>query len=299
MPKQRFTDWEPKGANTKFMLYHSIQVLNEYAALGYAITLRQLYYQLVSRDLIPNQQRFYKRLGEEITKAREAGWIDWDAIVDRGRNPVMPPHWQNGGELLQAAAQQFRVDRWADQRNYVELWCEKDALSSVLEPICDRYHVRFMANRGYSSATAMWQAARRLQAAEQRAQEPHVIYLGDHDPSGMDMTRDVADRLHLLSYRTPIKTIRLALNFDQVEEYNPPPNPAKLTDSRAVAYIASFGRESWELDALDPQTLDQLVSDQIDLLLDQDLYARQLLREEEIKARLEEMAMQLEEEERS
>ena len=293
MPKERFTNWEPKGQNTKYLLFHSIQVLNEYAGLGYAITLRQLYYQLVSRDLIPNQQKYYKRLGEVITKAREGGFIDWNAIVDRGRSPVMAPHWKNGGELLQAAAQQFRVDRWADQPNYVEVWCEKDALSSVLEPICDRYHIRFMANRGYSSATAMWDAAQRVQRAENRGQQPVVIYLGDHDPSGMDMTRDVRERLDLLSYGAPIRTIRLALNYDQVETYTPPPNPTKLTDSRAMGYVGRFGLESWELDALDPQTLDQLVSDQIDALLDRDLYDQQLEREEEIKARLEAIAEQI------
>ena len=297
MPYERFTEWEPKGQNTKCLLGNSIQILDEYAGLGYAMTLRQLYYQLVSRGLIPNEQRYYKRLGEVITKAREGGFIDWNAIVDRGRNPVMASHWKDGGALLQAAAQQFRLDRWADQPNYVEIWCEKDALSSVLEPICDRYHIMFMANRGYSSATAMWQAAQRVQAAENRGQQPVVIYLGDHDPSGMDMTRDVQDRLDLLSYGAPIRTIRLALNFDQVEAYNPPPNPTKLTDSRAVTYIQSFGNESWELDALDPQTLDQMVSDQIDGLLDQDLYDQHLLREEEIKARLEEIAQQMSEEE--
>ena len=293
MPHQQFTDWEPKGQAVKYLLASSIQVLDEYAGLGYAITLRQLYYQLVSRGLVPNEQRYYKRLGEVITKAREGGYIDWHAIVDRGRNPVMAADWQDAGELLQAAARQFRLDRWADQPKYVEVWCEKDALGSVLEPVCDRYHIRFMANRGYSSASAMWQAAQRLQRANERGQQPVVIYLGDHDPSGIDMTRDVEDRLSLMSYRTPIETIRLALNFNQVEQYSPPPNPAKLTDSRADAYIRSFGPESWELDALDPQTLDQMVSDQVDALIDQDLYDRKLLREDEIKARLEAIALQM------
>ena len=299
MPYQQFTDWEPKGQTAKYLLASSIQILDEYAGLGYAITLRQLYYQLVSRGLIPNEQRYYKRLGEVITKAREGGYIDWNAIVDRGRNPVMAAHWQDAGELLQAAARQFRLDRWADQPKYVEVWCEKDALGSVLVPVCDRYHIRFMANRGYSSASAMWQAAQRLQQANDRGQQPVVIYLGDHDPSGIDMTRDVEDRLELLSYQTPIETIRLALNFNQVEQYSPPPNPAKLTDSRADAYIRSFGPESWELDALDPQTLDQMVSDQVDALIDQDLYDQQLLREDEIKARLEAIALQMSKEDES
>ena len=290
MPYQQFTKWAPKGDTVRYLLQHSIDVLNEYSTLGYAITLRQLYYQLVSRDLIPNQQSYYKRLGDVITKAREGGYVDWDAIVDRGRRPIMPPHWRNATELIQAAAQQFRLDRWVGQEHYVELWCEKDALSSILEPISRQYHVHMMANRGYSSATAMWQAAQRIQNASDRNQQPVIIYLGDLDPSGVDMTRDVQDRLDLLSYQTPINVIRLALNFDQVQTHNPPPNPTKLTDSRAQGYIAIYGKDSWELDALNPQTLNQMVTEQIENLIDHNLYDQQLQREETIKAQLEQLA---------
>ena len=292
MPYQQFTEWQPRGEAVKYLLHHSIQVLNEYAGLGYAITLRQLYYQMVSRGLMPNHVQEYKRLGDVIRKAREGGYVDWDAIVDRGRQPVMPPHWRSASELMQAAARQFRLDRWADQPHYVEVWCEKDALSSILEPICNQYHVHMMANRGYSSATAMWQAAQRIQDASDREQYPVIIYLGDHDPSGVDMSRDVQDRLDLLSYHTPIEVIRIALNFDQVQTYNPPPNPTKLTDSRAGSYIAIYGKDSWELDALNPQTLNQIVTDQIENLIDHDLYDQQLLREEAIKLQLQELAEQ-------
>ena len=146
MPYQQFTEWTPRSDTVKYLLHHSIQVLDEYDALGYSITLRQLYYQLVSRDVMPNTQSYYKRPGDVITRAREAGLVDWDAIVDRGRTPVM--HWTSAASLMQAAARQFRLDRWADQPHYVELWCEKDALSSILEPISNQYHVHMMANRG-------------------------------------------------------------------------------------------------------------------------------------------------------
>ena len=292
MPYQRFTAWTPRGDTVKYLLHQSIQVLDEYEALGYSITLRQLYYQLVSRDVMPNAQSYYKRLGDVITKAREAGLIDWNAIVDRGRTPIMPPHWSSAASLMQAAASQFRLDRWADQPRYVELWCEKDALSSILEPIARQYHVHMLANRGYSSATAMWQAAQRIQDAYDHGQEPVILYLGDHDPSGIDMTRDVVERLDLLSFQTPVDIIRIALNFDQVLTHNPPPNPTKQTDSRAAGYLANYGPDSWELDALNPQTLNQLVTDQIENLLDHDLYDQQLAREEDIKAQLLNLAHQ-------
>ena len=294
MAHEQFTEWTPRSESVKYILHHAVNILEEFANQGYAITLRQLYYQMVSRGMIPNEIREYKRLGDIITKAREAGYVDWTAIVDRGRRPIVPSQWKGPAELLDAAAAQFRIDRWAGQINYVELWCEKDALSSILEPIADRYHIRFMANRGYSSSTAMYDAAQRcLQAWEHRQQQPVIIYLGDHDPSGMDMTRDVEDRLTLFSFETPIEVIRLALNFEQVTTHQPPPNPAKKTDSRAAKYIAKWGYESWELDALNPQTLDQIVSDQIEGLLDTDLYETRIEYESELRNQILEFAQTL------
>ena len=269
--REQFTEWTP-SRKTAVLLELVAQVIDDYQAQGYQLTLRQLYYQLVIRDVIPNEQRQYKKLGEMMTNARLAGLVDWDAIVDRGRFPVMAAQWHSPADILDAAASQYRLDRWEGQDYCVEVWCEKDALASVLEPVCDRYHVRFMANRGYSSATAIYAAAERLHEADQGDQEAVVIYLGDHDPSGLDMTRDIRDRLDMLTWSTPMYVERVALNFDQVQEHNPPSNPVKLTDSRSNGYQASHGRESWELDALDPQTLDRLVSETILRYLDTELY---------------------------
>ncbi len=235
---------------------------------------------LVSRGMIPNEQRWYKTLGDVVSKGRYGGYIDWDDIVDRGRVPVKPSDWDGPADILLDAASQYRLDRWEGQENYVELWCEKDALSSVLEPICDRFHLHFLANRGYSSSTAIYDAAQRLNAAYSRGRRPVVIYLGDHDPSGIDMSRDIKDRLDTMTGGWWIEVHRLALNFDQVEQYQPPPNPAKLTDSRAQSYIQWYGAESWELDALEPTVLDGMVSGEIADLLDLDLYNQRLDQEE-------------------
>ena len=133
-------------------------------------------------------------------------------------------------------------------------------LTSVLEPICFRNHVRLLANRGYSSVTAMYDAAERFSEAWDAGKKPVVINLGDHDPSGIDITRDIDDRLNLMSNGADPTVERVALDFHQIELYNLPPNPAKVTDSRAKEYIARYGGESWELDALEPRVIDDLVS---------------------------------------
>ena len=121
-----------------------------------------------------------------------------------------------------------------------------------------------------------------------------MIYLGDHDPSGIDMTRDIDDRLNLMSNGADPTVERVALNFPQIELHNPPPNPAKVTDSRAKEYIERYGGESWELDALEPRVIDDLVSDAIIRHLDIDAYDAVVDQEEEDKEALREAAKTLE-----
>ena len=288
--KEQFVDWTPGTRITKALLHYVQSVIDEYSAQGYQLTLRQLYYQLVARDIIPNRQSWYKRLGELVTNARYGGLIDWTAIVDRGRAPVIPQDWRHPGHILDSAIASYRLNRWADQDYYVEVWCEKDALGSVLEPIADRFHVPFMANRGYSSSTALYDAAQRFREVTDGGRQAVVIYLGDHDPSGLDMSRDIDERLATLSRFCEIENLRLALNMEQVKRYQPPPNPTKLSDSRAPEYVAEHGVDSWELDALEPQVLDELVSSTIEQYLDTDKWDATLEQEEADKDALAEAA---------
>ena len=148
MAHEAFTDWKPRSDTNKHLLSRAIDVIGEYEDQGYELTLRQLYYQLVSRDIIPNTDTWYKRLGDVVSNGRMAGYIDWDSIVDRGRTPVIPADWSSPAALLKSAIRAYRRDRWEGQAYSVEVWCEKDALSSVIEPVADRYHVNFLALRG-------------------------------------------------------------------------------------------------------------------------------------------------------
>lgn len=285
--KEKFIDHK-FSASSLALVDTANGILNEYRAMGYRLSLRQLYYQLVARDYIENSQKSYKRIGNLISDARLAGYIDWDMIEDRNRETVIPTAWTSPAEIVRAAASQFRVDRWEGQTNYVEVMVEKDALSGILEPVCREFHVRFTANKGYSSSSAMYEAGKRIRAKlfdhDNDINQIHIFYLGDHDPSGIDMTRDITERLVQFSgidaylermdkgYATEdfIHIHRLALNYDQVEQWQPPENPAKQTDSRFEAYEAKFGESSWELDAVEPRTLADLVRTGIDELIDKD-----------------------------
>ncbi|WP_327088564.1 hypothetical protein OIE66_40655 [Nonomuraea sp. NBC_01738] len=244
----------------------------DYTRQGFDLTLRQLYYQFVARDLLPNTQQSYKRLGSIINDARLAGLIDWHYIVDRTRNLRSLAHWASPESIVDAVAAQYRTERWANQPTRIEVWIEKDALVGVIAGVCERFDVDYFSCRGYTSQSELWGAARRLRRYEDAGQETVVIHLGDHDPSGVDMTRDIDDRLALFGASTTV--VRIALNMDQVRQYSPPPNPAKLTDSRATSYIRQHGRSSWELDALDPATLARLIEQQIHTWRDADQWER-------------------------
>jgi hypothetical protein len=238
------------------------QICADYQRQGFDLTLRQLYYQFVARGYLANKDTEYKRLGNIINDARLAGLLDWDYIVDRTRNLRGLAHWETPSSVIDSAAYGYRTDRWANQSNRVEVWIEKDALVGVIANACNRLDVPFFSCRGYTSQSELWGAGQRLARYGRLGQDPIVIHLGDHDPSGVDMTRDIGDRLALFGAEVEVR--RIALNMDQVDQYQPPPNPAKLTDARANGYISRYGNQSWELDALDPTTLDALITATID-----------------------------------
>lgn len=283
------------------LIEDSNRILENFAADGYDVTPRQLYYQIVAQDLFPDDRRWcqipntkkwvrdpngtknaepnYKWLGDVMGDARIAGLVDWDHLVDRTREIKSISHWESPAEITAAVAKQYAIDKWDSQPHRVEVWIEKEALAGVFARVCRSLDVPYFACKGYTSLSEMWRAAQRLEGYNNRGQVPIILHFGDHDPSGIDMTRDIGDRLELFMGEG-IAVNRLALNMDQVRLYDPPPNPTKLSDSRAKVYIQEYGYESWELDALRPDALTQLVEDAIDDLRDPDAWKKAVKREE-------------------
>lgn len=262
------------------------RIVAEYGKQGFILTLRQLYYQFVARDLLANTVKNYKRLGSVVNDARLAGLVDWDAIEDRTRGLESLPHWKDPAEIVDTCASQFRLDKWATQDYRLEVWIEKEALAGVFAGICKKLDVPFLSCRGYTSQSEMWRGARRLLAFHKAARRQYVVVLhfGDHDPSGIDMSRDIEDRMKV--FNCPINFVRLALNKDQVDQYDPPPNPAKETDSRFESYRKQHGDESWELDALEPRVLVALVEDNVKKFRDVARWNKAVELENEYKAEL-------------
>lgn len=247
--------------------------------MGYDLTLRQVYYQLVARGFIPNNERSYKNVGNLINDARLAGFIDWYSIQDRTRNIRRKSHWDSPSDIMDSAVYAYAIDTRSTQPIYTEVWVEKDALIGIVHDISYKLDVPCFSCRGYVSASEMWSAAQRFINEEHRERRV-ILHLGDHDPSGKDMTRDIQERFNLFGADVEVK--RIALNIDQIEEFSPPPNPTKLSDSRAKSYIDLYGYECWELDALEPKILTNLIKSEVEALTDMDeLFTRQRLENEQ------------------
>ena len=251
------------SSSIKELIRRSMHIVEEYQGQNIRLTLRQLYYQLVSRGVIANSQKEYSKISRVLTDARYTGLIDWNMIEDRVRVPKLPNHFDNISDLIESAISAYRLDRWEGQEYHVEVFCEKDALASVLYPVAHEWHVAFVVNRGYASATAMYDTANRLIRSGRKAV---ILYLGDHDPSGLDMIRDIEARIEEFGVR--ISVVPIAITAEQISTYNPPPNPAKITDTRATDYIHRHGPYSWEVDALPPDILQSLVKENIKYYVD-------------------------------
>ena len=286
--REAFVEMTFKAASLA-MIRQARTILDEYVAQNYRLTLRQVYYQFVARGLLENKQQNYKRLGDLLNNARLAGLIDWDYMEDRSRETQFVPHWDTPADIIDAAAASFRIDKWRQQPWYVEVQVEKQALEGILIPVCRRLDIGFSANRGYSSSSTLYETGNRLRDKIADGKRVLIVYLGDHDPSGIDMTRDIQERIRMFA-RGRVKVNRIALNMDQVEEYNPPENPAKTTDSRYVGYIERFGESSWELDALEPRLLAQLVTDAVTEVRDEDLWNAAVAEENVMRATLKKYA---------
>lgn len=255
------------GKDSLAHIENANMIIEEFAGMGFILTLRQLYYQFVQRILLPNTQKNYKRLGAIVSDARLAGLISWDDIEDRTRSLRAAPTWTNPHNIIKACADWYRVDLWEGQETRPEVWIEKDALIGVIEPICQELRVPYFSCRGYASQTTLFDAGRRMR----NIKDPTIFHLGDHDPSGIDMTRDIRARVSMFAEQ-PVNVVRLALNMDQIEEFDPPPNPAKMTDSRAEDYVRRHGNDSWELDALSPVTIADLIRTAVTEMIDFELW---------------------------
>ena len=214
------------------------------------MTLRQLYYQLVSLKVIENVQASYDALGRALVNARKEGLIPWDWIEDRLRRPRSVPQWSDLADFAETACRSYRRDVWEEQDIYLEAWLEKDALSGIFEAVLGPYGVTLNVGRGYDGWSSLYAASRRFGDRV----GVQILYFGDFDPSGEDMVRSLGERLGFFECVPEIE--KIAITQDDIVEHNLSPAPTKTTDRRREKFIARHGDRCVELDALPPEILE-------------------------------------------
>ncbi|MGH9917720.1 MAG: hypothetical protein ACRD6W_02425 [Nitrososphaerales archaeon] len=250
------------------------RILEEYT---YRLTVRQIYYRLISPpyQLFPNTATNYKTFDKILTKARERKEVDWRKIEDRARsilggekNVFDSPEGYVDWLFRELNERYYDKSYWDDQPKHVEVWVEKDALSTLFERAVKQFRIVVFPSRGYSSYTKVMEALERFPEGK----DVVILHFGDHDPSGLDMSRDLNCRLDGYSHTNDGELVvkRIALTIEQVRELALPPNPTKKADSRAREYSVKYGDECWELDAVPPDTLAQWVRDAVEEEIDGD-----------------------------
>jgi hypothetical protein len=261
--------------------------LNVFTQYDTAITLRQLYYRLVSKHLFPNTINSYKRLSRIMVKAREEGAVPVNCLEDRSRRILGrgDTYYISAKDFLKKrlaslkeSYKEYRLPMWDIQPNYILVSLEKDALSRLVGDIANQYSVRTFPTRGYPSFTYVQRMATYMRN-RLKGKPTVVLYFGDFDPSGVDIERDLSERLEKYNAGDFI-VHRVALTKDQIVKYDLPPMPVKRSDARSDNFLASYGDQSVELDALDPNTLKLLVAQAIASYIDLNAWKR---KEDEIE----------------
>lgn len=272
-------------ASSRVELKRALSILEEYK--GESVTLRQLYYRFVAKNYIKNNDKAYDRLGEILNVARLAGKLSWDSIIDRTRNLASYNEWETAEDRMASAIRSYNINKWLNQAVYPEAWVEKEALVGVIDRPCAEFEVPYLACRGYLSQSEMWASCMRM--ADRwlsRQQRTLILYMGDHDPSGINMSEDIQNRVEMFGVAECVEVRRIALNMDQIKIHNPPPQPNKITDGRQKKYREKYGAYSWELDALPPGVLGDLIREHVKPLIDEKKWNDRITKQEKERDRL-------------
>lgn len=241
---------------------------------GDPLTVRQVYYQCVTRHFVgENTQAMYDKVQRAVLQMRRNGALSYRMIRDNARERRAIRQYGSASEALEEMGRLYRRNFLQTQPNYIEVWCEKDALSGVIAPICMQYGVTFAAIRGFSSDSFQFDSAEEIAEVGKPA---IVIYLGDHDPSGWWIAKDL--EAHVRSFGVDVTVDHRGVHPRQIDQFNLPDSfEAKQSDKKRAAFVAHFGRARCvELDALPPNVLRQIVEEAIEEYIDVDAYNREV-----------------------
>ena len=262
-------------------------ILATFETVDKPVTVRQMFYLLSTRSAVEKTEAGYRQAQRQLLAMRREDLIPYGWIADNTRWQRKPTTWDSLGEFFEVQAEWYRQALWAKAPVYVEVWCEKDAISSVLYNVTSVYDVPLMVARGYSSESFAYIAA---EAMRDIGKPAYVYYVGDFDPSGWHMSEDLEKRLR--GFGAEFRFSRLTVNPEQVSAWNLPARPTKNTDTRSKDFYRRFGAgcQSVEVDAVHPDQLRALVRDAIEQHIDSHLLDAVNMEERLAKNVLQELA---------
>lgn len=261
---------------TRKLLDTAVEIL----AATHPMTIRQVYYQLVSRQVIKNSRTGYQAVSNLLVEARRSGKISWEWIEDRLRRPRAVSMWDGLSDFAETALHAYRRQVWPTQKEYVEVWLEKDALSGIFEDVLEPYGVTLNVGRGYDGWSSIRNAAERYEGRKKVV----VLYFGDFDPSGEDMFRSLQERLGFFDCEPEM--FKCALSLDDVNRYSLPPDFTKEKDTRRAGFVEKYGDVAVELDALPLNVLKDRLREEVEARMDLGALREVQVQEENDKLRL-------------
>jgi len=265
---------------TTKLIEEAAAILDEHRPM----TVRQIFYQLVSRQVIENSRSAYQAVSKALVAARCEGIIPWAHIEDRLRKPRHVSMWSGLSDFAETAGAAYRRDLWVEQPVYIETWLEKDALSGIFEDAIDSYGVTLNVGRGFDGWDSIHNAATRFREHETNGRPVIVLYFGDFDPSGEDMVRSLAERL--ANQGSEPEIIKCALTLDDIRRYGLPTDFTKHTDTRRAAFVRKWGDVSVELDALPLEVLQARIIEEVETRIDLEALRRVQRQERKERQRL-------------
>lgn len=226
------------------------------------VTVRGLFYRVMSRGLVEKSEKGYSVVQRQALKLRRCGDLPYSWITDGSRLRLQPETWDSAAIALATTAHSYRRALWSDQPVHVEIWTEKDAIRGVILPVTFQFDVPLMIARGFSSDTFLHETAQEIT----QKRKPAVIYqLGDHDPSGVAAWQDIQRKLRgFVRDDIELTFERIAVTPEQIIDLELPTRPTKQSDSRAAA----FDGDSVEVDAIPSSALRELVTEAIKRWID-------------------------------
>ena len=242
------------------------------------LTDRQIHYRLVAKGFYANTKSCYNHLTKVLKDERIRGSVPWDRIVDSSKPMFLKAEqerddgtasikFNEAKDSYDNAEQDFRdtdfySKYWWGQPEYVEVWCEKDALARILKEVTDKWMVSLIVCKGYQSITNEKNRANYYFGTEKHEKRKvTIIYFGDFDPRGENIPQVIKRDFSRLGYTASLD--KVALTQQQITQYNLLAAPCKKSDTMATGWISEHGDNVYELDALEPNVLRQIVEDSI------------------------------------